>query len=137
MDKKLLMLAVIFFLAFSINLSLIVFENPISRAIKAKDEHNVSYANSMMFAWPYLVTADGKGSSLITVFVKSDVGAPIANKQVTLQTNLGDLSDTSVMTDNTGKAEFTITSLVEGDALVEALIDNNKLTNNVTIKFKN
>lgn len=137
MDKKLLMLAVIFFLAFSINLSLIVFENPISRAIKAKDEHNVSYGTSLIFAWPYSVTANGKDSSLITVFVKSDVGAPIPNKQVTLQTSVGDLSDASVMTDNTGKAEFTITSTVEGDALIEALIDNNKLTNNITIKFKN
>lgn len=137
MDKKLLMLAVIFFLAFSINLSLIVFENPISKAIKAKDEHSVSLTNSLIFAWPYSLKADGKESSLITVFVKNDVGSPITNKQVTLQTNLGNLSDTSVVTDSTGKADFTITSDVEGDALIEALIDNAKINNNITIKFKN
>jgi hypothetical protein len=137
MDKKLLMLAVIFFLAFSINLSLIVFENPISRAIKAKDEQKVSLKDSLVFAWPYSVLADGKTNSLITVFVKSDTGSPVPNKQVFVNTNLGDLSNQSAMTDNTGKVEFSLTSTVEGDALVEASIDNNKVTNTVTVQFKN
>jgi len=137
MDKKLLMLAVIFFLAFSINLSLIVFENPISRAIKAKDEQSVSLKDSLVFAWPYSVLADGKANSLVTVFVKSSTGAPVPNKQVFIRTNLGELSNESAMTDNTGKVEFSLTSPTEGDAQIEALVDNSKITNVVTVKFKN
>ena len=137
MDKKLLILAIIFFLAFSINLSLIVFESPINRAIKAKEEQAVSTKNSMVFTWPYQVLADGKANAIISVFVKSDDGSPIVNKQVTLRTNFGNLVNTTAMTNNTGKAEFSITSDTEGVAQIEALVDNNKLDTSVSVKFRN
>lgn len=137
MDKKLLVLAIIFFLAFSINLSLIVFESPINRTIKATAEQSVSAKQSMVLAWPYLVLADGNASSIVSIFIKSDSGSPIANKQVILRTNFGNLKNSSATTDNTGKVEFSISSDIEGVAEIEALVDNNRLDTTVSIKFRN
>ncbi len=137
MDKKLLLFVAIFFMAFGLNLSLIVFEKPINKMIKAKEENVISPDKSKIFVWPLTSTSDGKNNARITVFTKDTNDLPMDGKKVTLSTNLGTIKAINDLTDKNGKAEFDISSNIEGIAEIKALIDNQVYINkSITVKFK-
>lgn len=137
MDKKLLFLVSLFFLSFLSFSYIALKRSPVSTLIRASEEINPSPEKSVIFAWPLLVKLDQKVPVQITVFVKNNKDIPLANKKVTVLTNLGEIKENNLTTDKNGKAEFTLENSTPGEANIEALInDNIKLTKKVTIKFE-
>jgi len=138
MDKKLILLFIVFFLAFGLNISLVVFEKPINKWIKASETSVPSSKNSDVFANPLTVTPDGNSFATISVFVKDQSNIAMEGKNVTLQNDFGNLLNQDVLTDKFGKAEFKITSPEEGIATIKVIIDGNiPISKQITIQFKN
>ncbi len=137
MDKRLVGLMVVFFLSFTIFAATVVFRDPLSRLIRAKEEFIPSPKDSLMVAWPLSLPADGKTESVINVFLRSSVGRPIKKKQVFLTTTLGRLRESQVETNDEGKASFYLSSETAGVAEIEAMVDGDlKLVQKLTIRFE-
>lgn len=134
MDKKLLALMTLFVLAFIIFLSFILFNDQIVGATQASNKQ-VSATNSLLFAWPLEVQADSESISEITVFVRTDEGQAVPDRIVQLSTNVGTISEDSVVTDTSGKAVFTLSSAVPGIAQVQAVVEGIQLQRTVSIQF--
>lgn len=137
MDKKLASLMLVFLLAFTLFISLMVFNKPLSRLTRAKEEFLPSAENSLIFAWPLTVKADGNQISSINVFVRNIKNFPLENKKVSLSSNLGQIKEIQPNTDKSGKATFVITSQTTGLANLKAVVDNQiELKQTVSIKFE-
>ncbi|WP_262947428.1 Ig-like domain-containing protein [Xenorhabdus indica] len=68
------------------------------------------------------VKADGKARVMLTATVKSADGQPVPNQAIGWQTNLGQLSALSLMTDAKGQATAYLTSKVSGNAEVTVAV---------------
>ncbi len=137
MDKKLGSLLAIFVLVFGLFVGLVVFNQPIRTFTRAKEELIPSSESSLIFAWPLTAKANGTDKVEINVFVRNTNNLPLTNKQVTLQTNLGNLDTATNTTDKSGKATFSLTSSSGGIAQVTATVDNQvQVKQNITIKFE-
>lgn len=79
--------------------------------------------------------ADGVDSSKITVFARNEEGVGIANRTVTVASSLGTISPGQQLTDNYGKAEFTVISSVIGKADLTVNIDNLPLQSLYSVNF--
>lgn len=136
MDKKLVGLVTLFFLSFLFFISVVLFNKPLSNLIRAKEDISPSSQNSLMFAWPIEVQADGKTSVKIDVFVRSESNKLVPNKQVSVRSTLGQVQPSSGITDKNGKTSFTLASDQPGTAELTAIIDNTtELSKKLTIKF--
>lgn len=137
MDKKLLSLFFLFFLVFATFTASVIFEEPLTQFTRAKEELTPSATNSLLLAWPLKIPADGKTTATINVFVRSNTDRPITNKTVSIVTTLGELKNTTAVTDGKGKAEFLIASPISGTADIEAIVDNSvKLSQKISVKFE-
>ena len=79
--------------------------------------------------------ANGQDQSVITVFTRNSQSVAIENRRVDISTSLGTLSKTSILSDDYGKTEFTITSDVAGTADLQILVDNQPILSQYSIKF--
>ncbi|MDH7476158.1 MAG: Ig-like domain-containing protein [Microgenomates group bacterium] len=140
MDKKFVALMVLFFLSVTVFTSIVVFNRPLTQLTKATEELQPSASNSHIFAWPLTVKADGQDKSTLTVFGANYKNNPISliNKQVTLSTTLGQISEEPISEEKRkqGEAVFVIKSTQPGIAEIKATIDNVQLNQSVTIKFE-
>ncbi|WP_338803394.1 inverse autotransporter beta domain-containing protein [Xenorhabdus griffiniae] len=68
------------------------------------------------------VKADGKARVMLTATIKSADGQPVPNQAIGWQTNLGQLSALSLMTDAKGQAIAYLTSNVSGNAEVTVAV---------------
>jgi len=134
MDKKLTGLVLIFFLVFSLFISSVIFNQSLSRFTRAKEDSLPSTEKSLIFAWP--LNANINNRVTINVFVRNEKGVPLANKNVVLQSTLGNLSPNSAATDKNGKATFNLVSANPGVAEVSAKVEGNFLNQKVSIKFE-
>lgn len=136
MDKKLIGLVAVFFIVFSLFISVLVFQQPITKLTKAKEELLPSPTKSLIFAWPLSVPADGKSESTINVFIRNEKEAPISNKKVSLATTLGTIREKQPISDKQGKTEFKIVSETKGNAEIKAVVDNSvEIIQKVSVKF--
>lgn len=137
MDKKLVGLLFVFFLAFTVFSSVVIFNKPITQFTKAKEESVASAKDSLIFAWPLKVASDGKEVSTINVFVRNLNGKPLENKNVQIQTSIGKVMEDSLQSDKEGKTTFHIISTEPGLAYIKAVIDGNlSVTQSVSVKFE-
>lgn len=136
MEKKLQVILLLFFLSFSLFIIMIFFNQPISKFTRAKEDVNPSASNSLLFAYPLSLKADGKTASTISIFIRSESGLPIKNRKVTVNSSLGILKEKSLNTDNQGKASTTLVSQSSGVAEITALYDSVPLTQKLSIKFE-
>ncbi len=137
MDKKFIGLVLVFLLAFSLFSTLMVFNKPLSRLTRAKEEFFPSSENSLIFAWPLSVKADGEKTTTINVFVRNNKNLPISNKKVSVLSNLGQIKEVQSLTDKYGKATFVLVSKNKGTATLKAIVDNQvELKTTVSIKFE-
>ncbi len=137
MDRKLITLLALFFVAFATFTSIVVFNKPLTQLTRAKEESIPSAANSLILAWPLKVAADGKEKTTITVFARSTGGRPIPNKTIALTSSLGAISPSTVVSDAEGKGVFTLTSPTKGVAEMSATVDNSvQLNQRVSVKFE-
>lgn len=135
MDKTLLGLMMIFFIAFTIFITFVVFNKQFTSAARASNQ-TISSEKSLMFAWPLDVKADGKTTSLITIFVRDDEGKAVADKNVRVQTTVGELQESGAVTDKGGKALFHVSSATPGVAEIQAVVDNTPIRRKISVKFE-
>ena len=138
MDKKLLALITLFFISFAFFAAVTIFNKPLTQYTRAKEDFTPSAERSKILAWPFpSVKADGLTESTINVFVVSESDKPISDRKVSLSSTLGNITNTSAITDKNGKATFNISSTTPGIAELEAVVDPNiKLTQKISINFE-
>ena len=139
MDKKLVSLMIVFVLFFGLFTAMEVFNGQIQTFTRAAAESIPSSDKSLIFCWPYTIKADGRETATINVLIRNGGTSPlpIANKQVTLSTTVGKINNNTQITDKLGRANFTITSDVQGTAVISATVDGStKLINTVSVKFE-
>ncbi len=137
MDKKLVGLMLVFLLSFGLFAVVTVFNKPLSRFTKAKEEFIPSSQNSLIFGWPLTTKADGKQTAEINIFVRNSTNIPLPNKKVTLNTSLGSFKTNDITTDKAGKATFYLVADAPGLAELTAMIDNQiQLKQKLSIKFE-
>jgi len=137
MDKKLVALMLIFLLSFGLFAVIIVFHQPLSGIIKAREEFLPSPDNSLIFAWPLTSKADGLYHVQINVFVRNSTNLPLPGKKVSMDMSLGTVKVNDVVSDKTGKSTFLLSSGNPGTAEISALIDNEiRLKQKITVKFQ-
>lgn len=137
MDKKLVSLLFLFFLMFGVFASIVVFNAPLSTLTRAKEETVPSAEKSKIIYYPFSSKADGASEVTIYVFVTSVTDKPLTNKVVTLTTSLGQLKETSQVSQGTdAKAIFYLTSQTPGLAVVETTIDNSVKLKPVSVNFE-
>ena len=136
MDKKLASLVTIFFLSFAVFASVVVFNQPLSRLIRASQEVNASPTNSLILAYPLSLKADGKTQSIVTVFLRNEQNYPVPNKPVTVSTSLGQIKEGEITTSKDGKAEFHLLSTNPGLANITARIGTLEIAQKISVKFE-
>lgn len=125
MDKKFTALFGIFLLLFSLFIVLIVFEQPLTRLIRAS-AFIPSAEQSLIFAWPLRAPADGKTNIVISIFVRDKDGNNVKNKNIKvalIKPLISQLDKTEGYTDENGKVEFNLKSDKEGIAVIKGMID--------------
>ncbi|MBI3366212.1 Ig-like domain-containing protein [Candidatus Roizmanbacteria bacterium] len=137
MDKKLVGLMLIFMLSFGLFATITVFNKPLTRLTKAKEEFLPSSDSSLLFAWPLTAKADGEYSVQINVFVRNATNIPLSNKKVHLATTVGSIKTNNLDTDKAGKATFMISSTSPGLTELSAVVDNQvQLKQKISVKFE-
>ncbi len=137
MDKKLTILMLIFFLSFGLFTSIVVFNKPLSRLTRAKEEFLPSPDTSLVFVWPLNTKAGNQSSVMINVFVRNNNNLPLSNKKVSVNTTLGRINEIQSTTDKSGKATFNLISDSPGLAEITATIDNQfQIKQKVSVKFE-
>ncbi len=137
MDKKLVGLMLIFMLSFGLFTTIIVFNKPLTRLTKAKEEFLPSSESSLLFAWPLTAKADGAYSVQVNVFVRNATNIPLPNKKVRLATTVGSIKTNDLETDKAGKATFMISSDSSGLAELTAVVDSQvQLKQKISVKFE-
>lgn len=135
MDKTLLGLMMIFFLAFTIFITFVVFNEQFTSAARASNQI-VSPDKSLVFAWPLALKADGKTESEVRVFIRDEDGKAVADRPVRLESSMGTVKEASVSTDNQGLAVFHMSSNTPGVAEIQSFVDNSPIRKKVSIKFE-
>lgn len=125
----------LFFLVFVLFVSVVIFNKPISQFTRASHENSPSADRSLIIlndVYPLKVGT----KTTVNVFVVSNAGTPLKNKTVTLSASLGKIDANNLVTDNTGKTSFSLSSDQPGESLIEATVDNSlKINKKVTVKF--
>lgn len=136
MDKKLTSLLAIFFLTFGVFTSVVIFNKPLSRLIRASQELTPSGANSIVLAYPLTVKADGENQATITVFLRNDKNLPVGSRPVSIVSSLGQIKEGTITTGKDGKAEFHITSNDQGTADITASSGSTNISQKISVKFE-
>lgn len=136
MNNKFVLLILIFFVSFLLFVSFVVFQKPLARLTRAKEEFLPSATNSLIMAYPLKLRADGKSTSSINVFIRSTVDVPIPNATVNLTSSLGQLTPNMISTDKEGRATFSLVSNQIGIASIEAKVNNQLLDKKISVLFE-
>lgn len=132
-------LLVIFFLSFTIFISVVLLggNSSLVKFTRAKEDFLPSASNSLVFAYPLTVKADGKSESTVNIFVRSDKGMPVKDQKVLATSEVGTFKEADATTDDQGKAIMHISSSTAGVANIEVSVgDTLKLTQKISVKFE-
>lgn len=137
MDKKLLGLSTVFILVSLVVTGYIFFSGSFNINTRASNTNNTPSAqDSLIFAWPLTVAADGTSTSEVTIFIRNASGKGLDGKIVKLSSSLGNLDQEEATTDEEGKAIFSLASNTQGVAELSAMVDNESLLRKITVKFE-
>ncbi len=137
MDKKLLTISSLLIITFLIFTGYLLFSGPIGNFTRAANQGGAaSPSNSLVFAWPLTVPADGRSTSSITVFLRDSEGRGISQQKVTIAASIGVADETTKVTDPDGKVIYKLSSTTAGVANLDFFIDNRKLEKSITVQFK-
>lgn len=132
-------LLVVFFLSFTIFISVVLLsgDSSLVKFTRAKEDFLPSAANSLVFAYPLTVKADGKSESTVNIFVRSEKGMPVKDQKVSASSDVGTFREVDATTDDQGKASMHIASSTSGVANIEVLVGGTlKLTQKISVKFE-
>ncbi len=123
-----------FFALFTVIIMLAAFDTRLPIFTRAR-EADVSIAKSLILANKLQAVADNTDIVEITVFARNEAGETLENKSVVVSTSLGEFDKTYALSDKYGRALFRLKSAVSGNAEVLAAIDNQQLSQPLTIMF--
>lgn len=81
--------------------------------------------------------ANNQDHSTITVFARNSAGVGLENNRVSVTSSLGNFDTNSALSDNYGKAVFSLKSALTGTAKLQITIENQLLPSNYDIQFIN
>lgn len=123
-------------MAFIVFISVFFINQPLTQVTRAVEDKSVSAPHSLIFAWPLTVQADGQSETVITIFARNVNSEALSGKPVSINTSLGTVKETAVVTDTDGKATFHVSSLGKGVAQIEAIVDNIKIPKSISVEFE-
>lgn len=123
------LLILLLMLSLFANVRLIIF----SRASGSK---GFSAENSYIFASPLIARANSSDKIRVTIFILNSQGQGVANQRVILNKSPElVIEQQNSLTDSYGRAIFDLSAAVVGEYLIEAVVDNTRLSESVKIKF--
>jgi hypothetical protein len=132
MDKKLVVLALMFFLVLGAFSTALFFDQGSLKQTRATQKCEADVSKSFLVSLPKDVPAGG--SCEVDAFVRCSDETSVVGAEVTLSVTNGTASPASVVTDESGKATFSVTGA--GLAQITALVNNSlPLTQTVTCNF--
>ncbi|MDA1317016.1 MAG: Ig-like domain-containing protein [bacterium] len=136
MDKKLLWMSIILVLAFTLFASYVFFGGSLTNLARASEETEPSLQQSLIFAWPLNVPANGTAETEVTVFIRNNESKGLNEQQVKIASSIGTVKEGEIITDAEGKAVFHVSSSVVGVAEIEAFVDNKRLLRKISVQFE-
>lgn len=136
MDKRLLWMSVLFFVAFAVFTGYVFFNGSINRITRAAEDTAPSLQQSLIFAWPLTVEANGNAETEVSVFIRNNDNKALDAQLVKISSSLGTVQEGQILTDAEGKATFHVSSEAVGVAQIEAFVDNRRLLRNITVQFE-
>ncbi|MCA9371949.1 Ig-like domain-containing protein [Candidatus Woesebacteria bacterium] len=138
MDRNLVGLSILFFLAFVAFTGYVYLNNRSTNSVARATniDATISANNSLVFAWPLTVPADNTTESKVTVFVRNTAGQGIPGKNVRVLTSIGTVKQDNVITDDKGQAEFGLVSDQPGVAAITVVSEGTQFDRSVTVKFE-
>lgn len=103
---------------------------------KAVPSSIVSINNSYILGDKMLAKADGQDMTVVNVFALDKDGKGVSGKTVSLK-GTSKIEPATGITDNQGKAAFNLTSTVETQDKVTAVIEGVAMSGTVTVTFRN
>lgn len=103
---------------------------------KAAPATVISLPDSRLLGERILARADGKDQASINVFVMDKSGKGVSGKSVAL-TGMEGITPTETATDANGRANFKVTSAVEGQYTLEASVEGSILPGKIVVTFRN
>ena len=102
---------------------------------KAAPAKIISLADSKIIGEKILARADGKDNCIVNVYILDKSGKGVPNKEVVLEGVTGIVPE-SVVTDNEGKAKFTVASTQEGTFKLVAVVGGSPLSKEIKVTFR-
>lgn len=107
---------------------------PLATMTRASVSETPSQSQSMIFAHPLSMKADGVTKSKVDVFVASEDGKPIPNKVVDITATVGTPEPSSLSTDEEGHAVFYLTMSEAGLASISFSVDKIPFSQTVSVR---
>lgn len=134
-DRKLLGLVALFVLSFIIFVSSVVFRDQLGVFTRASADTTPSGTETKIFAWPLDLKVGEQ--SKISVFVVSTNGHKVSNQRVKLNSSLGTVTPSELVSNDIGESDFVLQSDTPGTAIITAVInDSTNVTQQVSIVFR-
>ncbi|MDP4009588.1 MAG: Ig-like domain-containing protein [Candidatus Shapirobacteria bacterium] len=102
---------------------------------RASTVGKVDLSKSLLIGSKILAVADGEDKCVVNVFVVDRSGKGISGKTVSLN-GINTVSPASSVSDNLGKATFTMTSIEARQFELEASVNGAFLNNKLTVTFR-
>src|SRR4051794_12646966 len=135
MDRKLIGLLSVFFLAFALFVSVIFFHSNLGKGIRATESENASSTNSIILVYPLELNSNDGSYATISVFVRDADSKALPNKIIDVSTSIGTVTPARITTDPNGKAAVNFTCTSPGTAQIHAIINSTvNINQTVTIK---
>ncbi|PJE63391.1 hypothetical protein COU89_03605 [Candidatus Roizmanbacteria bacterium CG10_big_fil_rev_8_21_14_0_10_45_7] len=131
-QRQLVLLYILFFLLAASTIGIMMFEQPVQRIIRASST-DPSREKSLILADKILARPSDKVQ--ITVFIRNDQGEALPNKSVQVRVDNGLLTSTTAITDDSGKAIFTLGSNGAEKSVVTASTEGIDVSNTITVYF--
>src|SRR5680860_1427475 len=119
MDKRLLWMSILFFVAFVFFAAYVFFNGSTNRITRAAEDTNPSVQQSLIFAWPLTIEANGNAETEVSVFIRNGDNKALDEQLVKIASSLGTVQEGQVLTDTEGKATFHVSSEAVGVAQIE------------------
>ncbi len=131
-QRQLVLLYILFFLLAASTIGIMMFEQPVQRIIRASST-DPSREKSLILSDKILARPTDKVQ--ITVFIRNDQGEGLPNKTVLVRADKGLFTSTTGITDNAGKATFTLGSEGAEKSIVSASTEGIDVSNTITVYF--
>lgn len=131
-QRQLILLYILFFLLAASTVAIMMFERPVQRIIRASST-DPSNQKSLILADKILARPSDKVQ--ITVFVRNEQGEGLPNKSVQVSADKGLFTSTTAITDDSGKATFTLGSNGAEKSVVRASTEGVDVSNSITVYF--